>query len=180
VSFDMNKYFQAMWIAVAVAAGALLARWPTVLVVAALLFSTASPVLSSVHHAFSQNALMSHDQLEAADWIAEHTPERAVFVTDDWIISPTDPAGRLRLTTFGPYVANLGFDPDLRAAQVKVIRCGGDPARSAEIMAELGATYVIPDSSGDCPGRVDFSASPLFEEAYAKGSITIYRLASAD
>jgi hypothetical protein len=176
VSFDMNKYFQAMWIAVAVAAGALLARWPTLIVAGVILFSAIAPALSSVHHAFSQNVLMSHDQLEAANWIAEHTPQRAVFVTDDWIIAPTDPAGRLRLMNFGPYVANLGFEPDLRIAQIEVIRCGGDPARSAEIMSELGASYVIPSSGIGCEAPVDFGASPLFEEVYANDTVRIYRL----
>jgi hypothetical protein len=179
VSFDMNKYFQAMWIAVAIAAGALLARWPMPAVVLVLAVSAISPVLSSVHHAFSENGLMSTDQLEAAEWIAEEVPERAVFVTDDWIIAPTDPAGRLRLMTFAPYVANLGFDPDLRLAQIDVIRCGGDPAASAALMAELGATYVIADGGADCPFPVNFAASPLFEPAFANGSVTIYRLSSA-
>jgi hypothetical protein len=80
--------------------------------------------------------------------------------------------------TFAPYVANLGFDPDLRLAQIDVIRCGGDEARAAEIMTELGATYVIP-AGGDCPDPVAFAQSPLFEQVYANGSVTIYRLSSA-
>ncbi len=112
VSFDMNKYFQAMWIAVAIAAGtAARALADAACRRPARRSALLSPVLSSVHHALSRNFLLSADQLAAAAWIADNTPERSVFVTDDWIISPTDPAGRLRLTTFGPYVANLGYDP---------------------------------------------------------------------
>ena len=63
VSFDMNKYFQAMWIAVAIAAGTLLVRWPVPLAAAVLVVAMLSPALSSVHHAFSRNFLMSTDQL---------------------------------------------------------------------------------------------------------------------
>jgi hypothetical protein len=178
VSFDMNKYFQAMWIAVAIAAGTLVARWPAPVIAIVLALSAISPVLSAAHHAFSRNGLMSADQLAAADWIATHTPERSVFVTDGWIISPTDPAGRLRLTTFGPYVANLGYDPGRREALIKEIRCGGDPVHAAAVMADLGATYVFPAGGPDCERPTDFAASPLFEEAYANGSVTIYRLSS--
>lgn len=176
VSFDMNKYFQAMWIAVAILVGWLLARAGRLVIVGVLVLSMASPVLASVHTAFSQNFLLSTDALAAARWIAAHTPERAVFVTDDWIISPTDPAGRLRLTSFGPYVANLGYDPAERQAAVHVIRCGGDARVSATLMRRYGAEYVIPDDGATCEAPVDFAASDLFVEAYSNATITIFRL----
>ena len=179
VSFDMNKYFQAMWIAVALLAGWLLARWGWVALAVVLVVSMASPLLASVHTAFSRNFLMSADQLQAAEWIAAHTPDGAVFVTDDWIISPTDPAGRLRLTSFGPYIANLGFDPTARLETINEIRCGGDPATSARLMTGLGAEYVFP-ASGNCAEPVDFGGSPLFEVAYANATVRIYRLVGAD
>jgi hypothetical protein len=178
VSFDMNKIFQAMWIATAIAAAMLVARWPRPAIAAVFIVSAISPALSSVHHAFSQNFLMSRDDLAAADWIADHTAEGSVFVTDDWIISPTDPAGRLRLTTFGPYVANLGFDPTTRQRLIDQIRCGGDPALSADLMRSLRATYIFPSNAADCADPVDFGASPLFDQVYANRSVTIYRLSS--
>jgi hypothetical protein len=179
ISFDMNKYFQAMWIAVAVLAGWLLARWPAVAVVGVLVLSMASPVLASVHHAFSRNFLMGADQMAAAAWIAAETPQRSVFVTDDWIISPTDPAGRLRLTTYGPYAANLGFDVADRTALVDAIRCGGNAEVAADLMRQLGATYVIASTSPDCAMPVDFAASPLFDEVFADGGVVIFHLSSA-
>jgi hypothetical protein len=163
---------------VALAAATLLARWPLPAVALVLVISATSPVLSSVHHAVSRNFLMSTDDLAAADWIAANTPPGAVFVTDDWIIAPSDPAGRLRLTSFGPYVANLGYDFDARQAQVREIRCAGDPDRAAELMAELGASYVIPSGGLDCESPVDFAASDRFEEAFRSGSVAIYRLSS--
>jgi hypothetical protein len=179
VSFDMNKYFQAMWIAVAVLAGWLLARWAPTAVAAVLLVTLASPVLASVHTAFSQNFLLSTDQLAAATWIAAETPERAVFVTDDWIISPTDPAGRLRLSSFGPYIANLGYDPAERQAALHAIRCGGDAEAAAALMRQYGAAYVFPTGGPGCEAPVDFAASPLFDEAYANQTVRIFRLSSA-
>ena len=48
-----------------------------------------------------------------------------MFVTDDFINSPVDLAGRLRISTFGPYVSNLGYDPGPRAAATKAIYCDG-------------------------------------------------------
>jgi hypothetical protein len=176
VSFDMNKYFQVMWIAVAVLAGWLLARAGRLIVVGALTLSLASPVLASVHTAFSQNFLMATDSLAAASWIADHTPERAVFVTDEWIIAPTDPAGRLRLSSFGPYVANLGYDPYQREAVIHAIRCGGDANASAALMREYGAQYVIAEHGPTCEAPVDFAGSDLFAEVYANATVTIFRL----
>ena len=179
VSFDMNKYFQAMWIAVAVLAGWLLARAGRLALAAVLVVSLAAAVLASVHTAFSQNFLLSTDQLAASAWIAAETPEGAVFVTDDWIISPTDPSGRLRLTSFGPYIANLGYDPAERQAAVHAIRCGGDARASAALMRRYGASYVFPTGGGGCEAPVDFAASDLFEEVYANQTVRIFRLSSA-
>ena len=176
VSFDMNKYFQAMWIAVAILAGWVLARAGRLVIAGALALSMASPILASVHTAFSQNFLLTTDALAAARWIETHTPERAAFVTDDWIIAPTDPAGRLRLTSFGPYIANLGYDPVEHQTAVHVIRCGGDAAFSATLMRRYGADYVLPDHGPTCEAPVDFAASDLFAEAYSNPTVTIFRL----
>ena len=74
--------------------------------------------------------MLTRDELDAAAW-ARTTPERSVFVTDGWLHAFTDPAGRLRLSTFGPYVANLGYDADARAAEVAEIYCGGVGGRAA-------------------------------------------------
>jgi hypothetical protein len=178
VSFDMNKYFQAMWIAVSIAAGTLLARWPLPVVAVVLAVSAISPSLSAMHHGFSRNFLMRTDELAAAEWIAANTPARAVFVTDDWIIAPTDPAGRLRLTGFGPYIDNLGYDFGARQAIVQEIRCGGDADRSAGLMRVLSASYVIPSGGPTCEAPVDFAASDRFEEVYRSGNVVIYHLSS--
>jgi hypothetical protein len=178
VSFDMNKYFQMMWIAAAVLAAWAIRRlpWPAIAGVVGL--SAISPLLIGVWFATSSTVAMSNAQAEAATWIATNTPERAVFVTDAFINSPVDLAGRLRVTTYGPYAANLGYNPDQRAMDVHHVYCDGDAA-AAQIMRRYGATYVL--SSGgllDCSGSqpTDFASSPLFDTVYAQDGVQIWSL----
>jgi hypothetical protein len=178
VDFDMNKYFQMMWIAAAILAAWLVARWPKPAIAAVLVICGISPALIAIHHATHPAVVMSLPQAAAARWIETYTPERAIFVTDDFINSPVDLAGRLRITTFGPYVSNLGYDPVPRSADVKAVYCDG-PDVAAERMAVYGATYVL--SSGgvlDCGegGPTDFSASPRFETVYDADGVSVWQL----
>ena len=170
VDFDMNKYFQAMWIGVAIAAAWLIRRWPMPAVVAVLVLSVPSPLLVSAWTATSASQAISSTDLAAARWIAANTPPTSVFVTDGWVNSLTDAAGRKRLTTFGPYIANLGFDPERRMADVATIFCGGDPALSAELMRRHGATHVIDGGRPQpCAEPVDFATSDEFRLVYEAG-----------
>lgn len=170
VDFDMNKYFQAMWIAVAVAAAWLMRRWPRPAVAAFFALSVGSPLLVAGWTATSNLQVMSTDEARAADWVRTNTPAGAVFVTDGFVNSLTDSAGRKRLTTFGPYIANLGYRPDERIADVGTIYCGGDAALSAALMRRHGATYVIDGGRPQpCAAAVDFATSPAFELVYDAG-----------
>ena len=177
VEFDMNKYFQIMWIAVAMLAGWLLARWRTWAVVVVLLVCVLSPVLIATWHIRSQDVALGLPQERAARWIAANTPERSVFVTDDFINSPVDLAGRLRISTFGPYVSNLGYDPGPRAEDTKAIYCDG-PKEAALRMARYDATYVLSSGGDPCQGAAgtDFESSPLFETVYDEDGVTVWRL----
>ncbi len=178
VEFDMNKYFQVMGVAVAILAGWLLRR--QALVVAAVIVAAAaiSPALVATWHFVSEPVALSTAQEHAAVWIAANTPRRAVFVTDAFINSPVDYAGRLRITTFGPYAANLGYDPAPREADVRAAYCDG-PEVAAEVMARYGATYVL--SSGGIPDcadgePTDFSGSANFETVYDVDGVEVWRL----
>ena len=178
VQFDMNKYFQMMWIAVAIMAAWLVRSWPRPVIAGILVLSVLSPALVAVWHVTSSTVAMTPAQDRAANWIAINTPERSVFVTDAWINSPVDLAGRLRITTYGPYAANLGYDPDPRAADVHSVYCDGD-SRAAAVMAHYGATYVL--SSGgrlDCSGHAptDFGKSSLFQTVYNVGGVEVWEL----
>jgi hypothetical protein len=178
VEFDMNKYFQMMWIPVAILAAWLIRDWPAIATIGVLAFSALSPTLVGIWHATSPTVALGHAQEAAARWIETNTPERSVFVTDAFINSPVDLAGRLRITSFGPYVANLGYDPAPREADVRAIYCDG-PDVAAERMAIYAATYVV--SSGGSPGcdddvLTDFDASERFETVYAADGVTIWRL----
>jgi len=176
IDFDMNKYFQAMWIAVAILAAWLVRRWPTPAIAAVLLLSIPSPLLVASWTATSNLQVITAAERDAADWVRQHTPPDAVFVTDGWVNSLTDAAGRRRLTTFGPYVANLGYRPDERISDVVTIYCGGDPALSAALMRQYEATYVVDGTRPQpCPAPVDFAASDEFELVYERGPL-IWRL----
>jgi hypothetical protein len=180
VAFDMNKYFQAMWIAVALLAAWLIRRWPWPAVALVLLLSIGSPLLVSAYTAFNREQVLSAAELRASDWIAANTPERSVFVTDGWLNSPTDPAGRLRLLTFTPYVANLGYDPDQRAEIVRQIYCSGDAAYAADLMRMVRADFVLQVRlPADCRAPTDFGASGELNLVYDTDGIRIWRLADA-
>jgi hypothetical protein len=180
VEFDMNKYFQIMWIAAAILAAWLIRLWPRPLIAAVLVVSALSPALIAVWHVRSTEVALGEPQEVAARWIAANTPERAVFVTDAFINSPVDLAGRLRITTFGPYVSNLGYDPAPREADTTAIYCDG-PDVAAERMAVYGATYVLSSGGIPCQGEAgtDFSSSLLFETIYDVDGVTVWRLAGS-
>ena len=179
VAFDMNKYFQVMWIAVAILAAWLLRTWRPRAVVAVLLVSAISPILIADWHMRSHDVALSLPQEAAAEWIAANTPERSVFITDAFINSPVDLAGRLRISTFGPYVSNLGYDPAPREADTKVVYCDG-PDAAADVMAKYQATYVLSSGGDPCEGApsTDFSSSPKFETVYDKDGVEVWKLAS--
>jgi hypothetical protein len=180
VVFDMNKYFQIMWIAVALLAAWLLRDWSRARLAAVLVPSVLAPVLISLWFIGLDWVVLSTSGERAADWIRANTPERAVFVTEPNINSPVDLAGRLRLTTFWAYAANLGYDPGPREQDVKRIACEGDVV-AADLMATYGATYVLfPEPipvqcDGDGP-HTDFDASPRFELVYRQGEVRIWEL----
>jgi hypothetical protein len=180
VAFDMNKYFQAMWIAVAILAAWLIRRWPWPAVALVLLLSVPSPMLVSAYTALNREQVLSESELRAAEWMAANTPPRSVFVTDGWLNSPTDAAGRLRLLTFTPYIANLGFDPDQRVEMVRLIYCSGDAAYAADLMRMLSAGYVLEGRLPDgCLAPTAFGATGELQLVYDADGIRIWQLADA-
>jgi uncharacterized membrane protein len=178
VSFDMNKYFQIMWSPVAITAAWLVRRWPPPVVVALIAACALSPLLVAAWHVGNETVTMSVGQERAAQRIARDTPERPIFVTDAYINSPVDLAGRLRVTSLGPYVANLGFNPDQRATDVHSVYCDG-VEQAARIMARYGATCV-PSSGGllECSGHQPTACgtSALFDTVYASDGTEVWRL----
>ena len=179
IGFDMNKYFQAMWIAVALLAAWLIRRWPRLVIAAVLLLSMPSPLLVSAWTALNRQVVLGWSEVEAADWIAANTPERSIFVTNGWLNSPTDPAGRLRVLTFTPYIANLGYSPDQRYALVDRIYCSGDAADAADLTRSLGATYLLDTGPPrQCVPTV-FDDTPDWELAYDAGGVRIWHVAGA-
>jgi hypothetical protein len=179
IGFDMNKYFQAMWIAVALLAAWLIRRWPAWAVTAVLLVSIPSPLLVSAWTALNREVVLGWSEVGAADWIAANTPERSVFVTNGWLNSPTDAAGRLRVLTFTPYIANLGYSPDERSAVVDTIYCSGDPERAAQLTRTLGATYLLDTGPPRACQPTIFDESPDWELVYDRSRVRIWHVSGA-
>jgi len=184
VEFDMNKYFQVMWIALALLAAWLIHRWPRPIVALTLAACAITPALIGAWHVASANVAASNvaltgPQERAAHWIAGNVPPRSVFLTPAFINSPVDLAGRLRISTFGPYVANLGFDPNVREADIERAYCGGDAA-ARDVMATYRATYALAPGYLDCGGATptDFGSSPLFHTVYDVDGVAIWQLVS--
>lgn len=175
---DAGRFLQLAWMPIALLAAGVFARWPRAVVVPTLVLSCASPLLTTAWYVRSDTIALSDAQVEAAHWIAGHTPPQAIFVTDAFVNSPVDLAGRLRLTTFAAYVTNLGFDPAPREAAVHLVYCGGDQAAAAA-MRRYGATYVL-SSSGplDCGGAsaTDFSHSPRFLTVFDDEGVRVWWL----
>ena len=84
VEFDMNKYFQIMWIAVAILAAWLIRAWPRPVIAAILIASALSPMLIAVWHLRSDVVAVSVQQERAARWIAANTPERPWHSVPNW------------------------------------------------------------------------------------------------
>lgn len=180
IGFDMNKYFQAMWIAVALLAAWLIRRWPRLVIAAILLLSVPSPLLVSAWTALNREVVLGWSEVAAADWIAAKTPERSIFVTNGWLNSPTDPAGRLRVLTFTPYIANLGYAPEERYAVVDRIYCSGDAAEAADLTRSLGATYLLDTGPPRAACHLTiFYGSTDWDLAYDAGGVRIWHVTGA-
>ena len=177
IAFDMNKFFQAMWIAVALLAAWLVRSWPRLAIAAVILLAVPSPLLVSGWTAFGRDQVLDWNNVAASEWIAANTPQRAIFATDGWLNSPIDPSGRLRLITYPPYVANLGFDPDERVAQVHDIYCGGDIGRTVAVMRELGASYLIDGGRPDgCDTPTAFAEGPQLHMVFENAALRIWQV----
>ncbi|HYA00902.1 MAG TPA: DUF2298 domain-containing protein [Candidatus Binatia bacterium] len=175
---DADKFFQFMWLGVAILAAWAMRAWPRWLVALALVVSCASAPLMAVWHLTDTRVALSSDQEAAGRWIEDNTPPGSIFVTDAFINSPVDLAGRLRIDGYAPYVANLGYAPAPRQQDVQSIYCDGAQT-AASLMHGYGATYVV-NAQGllQCDGGkpTDFTDSPLFETVYQAGGVTIWRL----
>ena len=177
VEFDMNKYFQMMWIAVGILAAWLIRRWPAPVVASVIVVAAISPALVGLWHLWSPSLVVTTAQESAARWIEDNTPDRAIFVTDAYINSPIDLTGRRRISTFGPYAANLGYDPEPRERDTRAIYCDG-PEEAARLMRTYGATHVL--SSGgvlDCElGPTNFASSAEFDTVYEADGVAVWEL----
>ncbi|MEX0709888.1 MAG: hypothetical protein WD116_01645 [Chloroflexota bacterium] len=176
IGFDMNKYFQAMWVGVAILAAWLIRRWPAPALAAVLLVSLPSPLLVAAWTATNREIVLGPGDVEAWHWIEANTPERSVFVTNGYLNSPTDAAGRLRVLTFTPYVANLGYSPDERAAVVDTIYCSGSPGLAADLTRALDAQYLLDTGPPRQCDATIFADSDAWTLVFDNSSVRIWQV----
>ena len=124
-------------------------------------------------------------QERAARWIAANTPERAVFVTDAFINSPVDLAGRLRISTFGPYVVEPGLRPGAASDGHQGHLLRRSRRSRAERMADYGATYVLSSGGDPCAmpagaGRTSARAPRVRDRLRPMTASAVWRLARRD
>jgi hypothetical protein len=178
ISFDMNKYFQVMWMATAVAAAWLIRAWHPAAVALVIAASVASPIQVGVYGVATRYQVLGAADLRAADWARTATDPGSVFVTNGWLHAFTDLAGRLRVHSFGPYIQNIGYDPGPREAAVTTIYCGGDAAESARLVRSLGARYVVDSSRPEgCAAPVRFEEAPGFSLVFEDAGLRVWELA---
>ncbi len=174
IGWDMNKFFQYMWVLLSIFAGAALAKLSWKLSIPLTALSVLSTVLVALWFGWSTTMALSGGELAAAQWITRNTPADAVFATRPFINMPTDYAGRLRLLTFTPYVSNWGFDPSERERDLRTIYCGNE-SESASFMKKYGASYLIDaEWDGDCSHA--YRSSSYFSKAYDEAGVAIFKL----
>ncbi len=178
VYWDMNKFFQYMWIPVVFFAAVALCRMPKVVVFLVILLSIPSPLLVSAWFVTHNGVVFGNSELGAYEWIASNTNISDVFVTETQINQATDAAGRLRVITFIPYVWNNGFDPGEREKNIKEIYCTENDTRAVELMESYNATHIVIRQFGsECTWSAPaIRASGIFEKAFEQGNIAIYKV----
>lgn len=177
ISFDMNKYFQVMWMATAVAAAWFIRSWHPALIALVIAASVASPIQVGVYGVATRYGVLGVADLHAADWAVSATEPRSVFVTNGWLHAFTDVAGRLRVHSFGPYIQNIGYDPGEREAIVARIYCGGDAAESARLVRSLAARYVVEPRPDPCEAPVSFEDGASFRLVFEDGPLRVWEVA---
>ncbi len=178
VYWDMNKFFQYMWIPTVFFAAVALQRMPKFVVFLVILLSIPSPLLVSAWFVTHNGVVFGNSELGAYEWIASNTNISDVFVTETQINQATDAAGRLRVITFIPYVWNNGFDPQEREKNIKEIYCSENDTRALELMKSYNATHIIVRQfSSECTWSAPaIRASDIFEKAFEQGNIAIYEV----
>ena len=100
-------------------------------------------------------------------------------MTNGWLNSPTDPAGRLRVLTFTPYIANLGYSPDERATVVDTIYCSGSAELAAQLTRSLRATYLLDVGPPRQCVQTVFAGSPEWTLVYDREGVRIWHVTGA-
>lgn len=153
--WDMYKFFHYAWIAIAVAAGTLLADFATMrrsskfrkvlvsfIITLLLVFSIFASVLVATWNVSTNYPCADVGEYETGVWVRENTPERAVFLTWSSIHAPVSMiGGRLRVLGYVNWAYGHGLDIWEREEDVeRAYR--GNGSDTVEVMRKYGCEYV--------------------------------------
>ena len=149
-----------------------------------LVLSTVTGLLAAtflVAHPYTE---FSNDQINVADWIKEHTPTDAIFLTGD---SATHPAialaGRLSYLGYYPWMYTHGINTADRVSNVRAIYNATNLTTMQEKLHALNISYVClgPDETQSDTYKINYQLfegwKPVFEYKNAYGqSYKIYKV----
>jgi hypothetical protein len=149
-----------------------------------LVLSTVTGLLAAtflVAHPYTE---FSNDQIYVADWIKEHTPTDAIFLTGD---SATHPAialaGRLSYLGYYPWMYTHGINTADRVSNVRAIYNATNLTTMQEKLHALNISYVClgPDETQSDTYKINYKLfegwKPVFEYKNAYGqSYKIYKV----
>ena len=154
-AWDMYKFFHYAWIAIAVAAGALLADFATMrksskfrkvlvsfTITLVLVFSIFSSVLVATWNVSTSYSCADAGEYETGIWVRENTPEKSVFLTWSSIHAPVSMiGGRLRVLGYVNWAYGHGLDFWEREEDIeRAYR--GNISDTVEVMRKYGCEYV--------------------------------------
>lgn len=177
IPWDMSKFFSFLWFPVCLLAATVLDKLKPALAFSLVALCVISPVLVSGWFITQHPVALSWDDVKTAQWIETHTPPDAVFVTESTLNLPTDLAGRLRLTTFIPYLSGYGFDPSVRDRQVRSVYCDSSDV-ALDAMRLNHASYILTRFEyPECSHA--FKTDGRFKEVFSSGPDQVYALVAS-
>jgi hypothetical protein len=141
-----------------------------------LILSTLTGLLAATYLIAHPYTEFSKDQIYVAEWITEHTPADAIFLTGD---SATHPAialaGRLSYLGYYPWMYSHGINTGDRIANVSAIYNANNLTTMQERLHELNISYVClgPDETQSNTYTINYKLfegwTPVFEYTNAYG-----------
>ena len=183
-SFDMFKFFNFMWIPVAIATGCVLGRlWDKklyIVVVCLVILSVFTPFLDAAWNLSVKFPGYSFDEYNAGMWVRNNIPQGSVFLEESSIHSPpTQIGGRLRIMGYGTWPYGQGYEIWNREDDIKMA-FNGTPEEMSKMIVKYNIDYVYigGEEAKTYPGVKEKFDKYGFQKVYSndRAGIWIYKL----